>query len=153
MTTDKAQNDELYAHVQAEFEKFEETGNGMYLLQAIQQCGLYQLPIPFNVRKAFGDALRRYSEGVTSSIDEAFQVSRPKHAKEPAFITRHRDVGNGYSKGYAIWRKVNELYTPGKKPSKTNVFADVGEIYGLSKETVENIYNEVDAAINQGKNS
>jgi hypothetical protein len=152
MTEEKREAD-LAEHVNTEFEKYQETGNGLYLLQAIQACGLYRLPIPFSVRTAFGDALRRYSDGEAWTLDEAFQVNRPKGAHQPTWVAKHRNNGSGYSRAYSIWRRVHELYTPGKKPSKATVFADLADIYGLSAGTVENYFNEVEEVISQDKKS
>ena len=126
----------------AKFEKYQETGNGLYLLQAIQEYGLCRLPIPFDVRHALGEVLHRYGNAEAWTLDDAFGVSRTKYLNQSSEQSKRRDTGSGYSKAYSIWRKVQELHEAGRAID-LELFAEVGQSHNVSPSTARKYYREV----------
>lgn len=137
---------DLELDVAAMFEKYEGTGNGIYLLQAIQACGLYRLPIPINIRRALGAVLDRYSSAEARTLDEAFGIKRPKGWNQSSEISKHRDIGSGYSKAYAIWRAVKQSHEDGS-PIDIGLFEGIGADFAVSGSTARKYYREVEKAL------
>ena len=154
MSEEDRQDADLAALANSTFEKYQETGNGIYLLQAIREYSQYQILIPRSVWMALDDALMRYSiaEPGAETLDDAFGVSRAENQSKVAVYNKRRDVGNGYSKAYAIWRKGQELLAEGPD-RKGDIWTTLGESFGVSRTTAKNYFNEVDGVMSRDKSS
>jgi hypothetical protein len=135
---------ELEALVNAEFEKFEETGDGIYLLQAIQACGLYRLPIPFNVRYAFSQALQRYTDGKAKTLGEAFYVEREKSWNQTGHLNETKNA-------WKVYRETLRLHEEERFPLDMELHQLVGDKFGISASTARNYWRKVSKAMGTSK--
>jgi hypothetical protein len=119
--------------------QFHKTKDGMWLFEAIRACAQYGEPIPAYVREHFDNALQRYATGEAWSLDDAFQVSRPKNKKQPAHQNKQR-----YAQ--AIWLEVRRLHNGGKgMPIDESLFQDIAKRHVLSWSSIRNYYREYEA--------
>ncbi len=121
--------------------RYRETGDGLFLLWAIRNCGQYQITIPDDAWRALDDALASYSRAEVRSLDEAFQVNRPKGWNQSSEMSKRKRV-NGISKAFAIFRRCIELNKTGL-PIGMELFDKVGEENAVSGSTARKYYNEV----------
>lgn len=63
---------------------FELTGDGLHLLEALRRLCQYRIAAPVDLYLALKEVLERYHSGSASTLDEAFNVSRPRYRNGPA---------------------------------------------------------------------
>ncbi|HRQ66396.1 MAG TPA: hypothetical protein PKZ76_16290 [Xanthomonadaceae bacterium] len=66
------------------FECFEETDDGLLLLEVFRRAAQYGIPAPTGAYLALKEILERYHSGECRTLDEAFNVTRPSNWKQSA---------------------------------------------------------------------
>lgn len=105
--------------VLAEFDEYEETGNGLTLLQVFRRSAQYGIPAPYPAYRALTDILESYHSGEARTLDEAFNVKRPRNWNQSA--ARERSGRSkvqaipGMSKISCLWYRAQALHADGMK--------------------------------------
>lgn len=131
--------------------KFEQTQDGLWLLEAIRRSIQYGKPIQERVRTLFENALEKYRSSEARTLDEAFGVSRPKSWSQTSAKMKARKARNGYmTTAGAIYQSVVIRRSQGRAVDE-ELFAEIGIEHNVSWSTARKYYQEVKKMIVEEK--
>ena len=116
---------------------FKKTLNNSILLEAINTCALYDLPIPQWCAMPYREALRWVKRHRARSWDDVFGRATPKGAKV--------DVRRkGRKIGTKVFARISDIRTKNPEiPLDRTLFESVGDEYGIKGSTAEKYYYDV----------
>lgn len=114
-----------------------EAGDGMALLEAIESACLSGQPLPDWLAGRLVDSIHSYIDHRFRTLDEAFNVSRPKgyHIKA---ARKKSDLA------WRIWAEVRARTLPGDNVTRI-IIAEVGEEHGVGGTLAAEYYQECEA--------
>ena len=118
----------------ANYHKHFRAGEAEALLDALELCAAYRVPLPEWAANEFLERFYAWAEFRTATLDEAFGVARPKGTQLKA--RRLREALRFY-----VLREVRRLRNEGM-PMSDEIFETVAAAVGISKKRASKIYYE-----------
>lgn len=132
------------------YEKYDASGNGLWLLESVRRCMQYGRPVPDLLRHDFEAALERYRAAEARTLDDAFHVSRPKSWSQTKARKLLQKDAVGLSLAHRVYAEIMKRHAA-KEPIDEGMFEVVGEMFGMKPSACRDCYREAKAVIKAGQ--
>jgi len=137
--------DAFYDDVRQDYQDYEDTDDGLLLLKVFYRAAQYGIPAPYDACLALKQILDRYDSGECRTLDEAFNVARPPHWKQPPIMEKNRvgfGPGGAFTKAGWLWHRAESLRREGMSIGG-DLFAILAEEFNVSESRARDWYYEV----------
>ncbi len=137
--------------VREAFFGYEETGDGLLLLEVFRRAAQYGIPAPPGAYLALKETIERYHSGECKTLDEAFNVKRPPNWKQSAHREKrsflrwqHSKRPPGVSKIGRLWLRAKDMQAEGM-PTDAALWEALADEFHVSASRAKEWFYEVES--------